>query len=102
MRKRIAAMALLLLCAFCLLAGGSKNVACAQPSEDAFSGDIRMLKQDEDRYVMQVTVENKGEDFSGTVQTIFSGTGVGNTACNVEMTLPAQGKKQYTDRKSVV
>ena len=96
MRKRIAAMALLLLCAFCLLAGGSKNVACAQPSEDAFSGDIRMLKQDEDRYVMQVTVENKGEDFSGTVQTIFSGTGVGNTACNVEMTLPAQGKKQYT------
>lgn len=70
--------------------------AQSQPSVDAFSGEVKMLKQDEDRYVMQVTVENRGEDFSGTVQTVFAGSGYGNTACNVEMTLPAQGKKQFT------
>lgn len=95
MRRRIAAATLLFLCMFCLLAAGSKNTACAQPSEEVFSGDVRMLKQEEGKYVMQVTVENRGEDFSGTVQTVFSGT-CGNTACNVELSLPAQGKKQFT------
>jgi len=82
---------------FGLIWGGSGCVALADaPSaEGAFSGDVSVLKQEKGRYVMQVTVENSGEDFTGTVQVIF-GTGYDNCAYNTELTLPAQGKKQFT------
>lgn len=98
MRRRVKAMTLMLLCMFSLIWGGNGLVAFAEPqptAEGAFSGDVRMLKQENDRYVMQVTVENGGEDFSGTVQVIF-GAGYDNCAYNTEITLPAQGKKQFT------
>ena len=98
MRRRIKAMTLMLLCMFSLIWGGNGFVAFAEtrpPEEGAFSGEVRMLKQEEDRYVMQVTVENSGEDFTGTVQVIF-GAGYDNCAYNTEITLPAQGRKQFT------
>lgn len=98
MRKRIAAMTAMLLWVFCLLAGAGKSVAHAEegPAADVFSGNVRMLKQEADRYVMQVTVENKGADFSGTVQLIFASSNQENCAYQTELTLPAQGKKQFT------
>lgn len=98
MRRRFKAMALMLLCLFSLIWGGNGLVAFAEsrPAEvSSLSGDVRLLKQEDDRYVMQVTVENSGEDFTGTVQVIF-GASYDNCAYNTEITLPAQGKKQFT------
>jgi len=91
------AMTLMLLCMFSLIWGGNGCVAFAEtpPAEGMLSGDVSVLKQENDRYVMQVTVENSGEDFTGTVQVIFS-AGYDNCAYNTEITLPAQGKKQFT------
>lgn len=94
MRRRMTAIALMLVCVLGLFAGGGKIVALAETN--AFSGDVRLLKQDGSNYVMQVTVENRGEDFSGTVQLIFSSSNGANCAYNTEITLPAQGKKQFT------
>lgn len=98
MRRRIKAAALMLLCMFGLIWGGNGLTVFAEtrpPAEGAFSGEVNMLSQDGDRYVMQVTVENSGEDFAGTVQAIF-GAGYDNCAYNTEITLPSQGKKQFT------
>lgn len=60
-----------------------------------FSGDVGMLRQDGSSYVMQVTVENGGEDFYGTVQVVFAGNHE-NCAYNTEIALPAKGEKQFT------
>lgn len=100
MRRQIIARVLMLLCMFSLIWGGKgcMVIVSAETSRnevESFSGDVRMLKQEGDRYVMQVTVENNGEDFTGTVQVIF-GASYNNCAYNTELTLPAQGKKQFT------
>jgi len=91
-------MAVMLLCVLGLLTGAGKSVAYAKNGQQVtyFSGDVAMLKQENNSYVMQVTVENGGEDFTGTVQVIFAGSGYDNCAYNTEITLPAQGKKQFT------
>lgn len=71
------------------------------------SGDVKVLKEKRRGYVMQITAENNGEngvDFTGTVQVIFStpyfpgpgGKNSVNCAYNTEITLPVQGKKQFT------
>lgn len=99
MRRRIIALALMFVCVFGLIWGGESSVALAKTHTEApvetFFGDVVMLKQEDDRYVMQVTVENRGEDFTGTVQVIF-GECYDNCAYRTEITLPAQGKKQFT------
>lgn len=99
MRGRIISAVLILICVFGLLWGGESCVALAktstEASAEAFSGDVTMLKQEEGCYVMQVTVENSGEDFDGMVQVIF-GQSYDNCAYQTELTLPAQGKKQFT------
>lgn len=99
MRKRVMAMILMLLCTFSLAWGGNCCIVFAEKGvlteEGTFSGDVRVLKQEGDRYVMQVTVENSGEDFTGTAQVIF-GASYDNCAYNTEIVLPAQGKKQFT------
>ena len=97
MSKRIAAMTFMLLCVFGLIWGGAGCVAFAEaPSvENTFSGEVSVLKQEGGSYVMQVTVENSGGDFTGTVQAVF-GSSYENCAYNTEMTLPAQGRKQFT------
>ncbi len=99
MRGRITAAAILFLCMVGLLAGMITRTVYAQESSanNALSGEVFLLRQDGDNYVMQVTVKNAGADFYGTVQVIFQGTyKVGNCAYNTEITLPAQGEKQYT------
>lgn len=86
------------MCAFGLCLGAGKETVQAEtaPAKRVLSGNVVMLKRENKNYVMQVTVENKGKDFSGTVQVIFAGTGVGNCAYNTKISLPAQGKKQFT------
>lgn len=98
MRRQMLKMAVMLLCVLSLLMDAGECVAYAKTGEltDSFSGDVAMLKQENNSYIMQVTVENSGEDFTGTVQVIFAGSGYGNCAYNTEITLPAQGKKQFT------
>lgn len=95
MRKRITAAAVLFLFVCSLLAGGWKTKAHAKVGS-GLSGEVTLLKQDSGNYVMQVTVENSGADFSGTVQLIFASSGYENCAYNTEITLPSQGKKQFT------
>lgn len=86
------------ICLFSLLAGLGKCVAYAEEgaSEYALFGNLELLKQEDDNYVIQVTVTNKGEDFSGSVQLVFASSTTENCAYNTEITLPAQGKKQFT------
>ena len=98
MRRRIAVALAVLICVFGLLAG-AKDVAYAKENtsgNNAFFGNMELLKQEDDNYVIQVTVVNKGEDFSGLVQLVFASSYADNTAYNTEITLPAQGKKQFT------
>lgn len=98
MRRRIAVAAVMLLCVLGLLAsvGSSAAAAPAEPDRDTFSGSVGLLKQDGNTYVIQVTVENRGEDFTGTVQLVFAGKSYRNCAYNTPIVLPAQGKKQFT------
>lgn len=98
MRRRITAAALIFFFVFGLLTCCMGNTVLAdnEPSGNTFSGDVELLKQDNGNYVMQVTVENRGEDFTGTVQAIFGSSEYANCAYNTEITLPAQGKKQFT------
>lgn len=76
-------------------------------SGSSLSGDVKVLKEKRKGYVMQITAENngeKGEDFTGIVQVVFStpyfpgpgGQNSVNCAYNTEITLHAQGKKQFT------
>lgn len=97
MRRHILAVAVL--CVLFLLTGRGACVVCAgeESAANPFSGNVQMLKQEEDGYVMQVTAQNRGQDFYGTVQVVFmSGYGYGNCAYDTEIALPAQGKKQFT------
>lgn len=99
MRRRIMAVAVIFLCVLGLLAGQEKCVAYAEEGTtgNAFSGDVEVLRQDDLNYVVQVTVENQGTDFYGTVQLVFvSDHGYGNCAYDTDLSLPAQGKKQFT------
>ncbi len=97
MQRRVGAAAVLFFCLFSLILAGGKPVVSAEGIQGkTFTGEVELLRQDRESYVMQVTVENKGEDFSGTVQVIFGGSGFGNCAYNTQMDLPAQGKKQFT------
>ena len=98
MRKRVMAMAVLLLCMVGILAGAGNGVVYAdtKPEEKVFSGDVKLLKQENSNYVMQVTVGNTGEDFSGTVKVVFANTERDNCAYNTELSLPSQGEKQFT------
>lgn len=99
MGRRIAVAHALLLCIVLLLSGWGKCVVLAAEEETGggnFFGDVELLKQEDNNYVMQVTVVNRGKDFTGTVQVIFAGSIARNCAYNTEITLPSQGKKQFT------
>lgn len=98
MHRRMAAALAVFICLFSLLAGLGKCVAYAEEgtSEYALFGNLELLRQEDDNYVMQVTVTNKGKDFSGIVQLVFASSVTENCAYNTEITLPAQGKKQFT------
>lgn len=97
MRKVLMGAAAALLCIFILWLGGeSTALAAVSPAVDSFSGNVEMMKKDGGNYVMQVTVGNDGEDFSGTVQLVFACSSDSNCAYNTEITLPAHGKKQFT------
>ena len=98
MRKQLMKAAFTLLCVLSLLAGKENNTVYAREERAAgtFTGDVAMLKQEDNGYVMQVTVGNSGADFTGTVQVIFAGFDYGNCAYQTQITLPSQGKKQFT------
>lgn len=100
MRKQLLKIALMLLCTVSLFTGREGDTVYAKTEEytASLSGSVAMLKQEEKGYVMQVTVENGGEDFAGTVQVIFASVDGDNCAYNTEITLPARGKKQFTIR----
>lgn len=92
-------IAVVVLCVLLVLAGRGACVVSAEEESTAntFSGSVEMLKQEDDGYVMRVTVENRGQDFYGTAQVVFmSAYGYGNCAYDTEISLPAQGKKQFT------
>ena len=97
-KKRMGAVLTVLLCLLGLLAGGTGRAARAdeKTSDRGLSGKVELLRQDDSDYVMQVTVENGGKDFSGTVQVIFASFRSENCAYNTQLVLPSQGKKQFT------
>lgn len=98
MQKKVSAALVMVLCVFAFWTGWGKGVAYAEDgsSENSFYGNVELLRQDQGNYVVQVTVENRGEDFSGKVQVVFqAASGMGNCAYETEVTLPSQGKKQF-------
>lgn len=94
MRKRMVSVMLLCVIIF-LLSAGEAAYADTEPKKSSFSGDVGVLRQDGSNYIVQVTVKGNDEDFTGTVQLVFAGSHE-NCAYNTEMTLPAQGEKQFT------
>lgn len=98
MRKQLIKAAFTLLCVLSLLTEKENNTVYAREEQAAetFTGDVAMLKQEDNGYVMQVTVGNSGADFTGTVQVVFAGFDTGNCAYQTQITLPSQGKKQFT------
>lgn len=98
MRKQLLKTAVILLCMFGLWSGKGKFAACAKTEQStaSLSGDVVMLREEGNGYVMQVTVESRGKDFRGTVQVIFAGSNYVNTAYNTEITLSAGERKQFT------
>lgn len=113
MRGKLLKIAVILFCiisVFCVFAGIEKLEVYAKdaPNGSYLSGDVKELKEKRNGYVMQITVENKGESgevFNGTVQVIFetpvhsvSGYIYNSVNCayNTEITLSAQEKKQFT------
>lgn len=62
-----------------------------------FFREVTLLKQENHAYVYQVNLENHGADFEGTSRVLFK-TDAEDTHCAFDMpiTLPANGKKQYT------
>lgn len=98
MQKKVSTALVMVLCVFCLWTGWGKGVVHAEDGStgSSFYGNVELLRQDQGNYVMQVTVENRGEDFSGQVQVVFlAASGRGNCAYETEVTLPSQGKKQF-------
>lgn len=98
MRKQLLRAAVILLCVAGFWTGLEKGTAYAKEggAPETFSGDVTMLRQENNGYVMQVTAANSGADFTGTVQVVFAGSDSENTAYNTGIILPAQGKKQFT------
>lgn len=94
MRRQLSGVVAALLCIFVLWAGGKDKVLADAPGP--FSGGVEFMKKDGDSYVMQVTAENMGKDFSGTVQLIFAPSRDSACAYNTEITLPEKGRKQFT------
>lgn len=60
-----------------------------------FSGDVGLVKEENNQYVFQVTAENKGEDFTGYVRVIFEANSQNACAFDTKIVLPAQGEKQF-------
>ncbi len=100
MRKQFLKIAAILLCTLCLLAGREQSAVFAkeEKAQGPFTGELAVVRQENNGYVVQVTVSNSGEDFTGTVQVVFAGADSENCAYNTEIALPAQGKKQFTVR----
>ena len=98
MGKRILRWIVMLWCGLLLFTLEETCTVCAKTegTVTSFSGDVTMLKKEDRGYVMQVTVANSGEDFTGTVQVVFTGSNTANCAYNTKITLPAQGIKQFT------
>ena len=97
MRKQFLKIAAILLCTLCLLAGREQSAVFAkeEKAQGPFTGEVAVVRQENNGYVMQVTVSNSGEDFTGTVQVVFAGADSENCAYNTEIALPAQGKKLW-------
>ena len=95
MRKRIAAAGLLVMCILSVLAGFGGQTVYADTT-GSLSGEVTMLKAEEDNYVLQVSVENQGKDFDGSVRVELNASTDQSCVFDTEISLPAQGKKQYT------
>ena len=92
-RKKICSLLLVCL-AFLGIFCGRANVYADQ--KQALSATVTLLKQEKD-CVVQVEAKNSGADFSGKVRLVFSGTdNSGGCAFEQCLTLPQNGKKQYT------
>ena len=85
MRKQFLKIAAILLCTLCLLAGREQSAVFAkeEKAQGPFTGEVAVVRQENNGYVVQVTVSNSGEDFTGTVQVVFAGADSENCAIPV-------------------
>lgn len=82
-----------LLCFVCVT--GTQSIHAE--NKKAFSGEVTLVKEEENSYAFQVKVENQGEDFDGIVRLNFGGsTSESVCAYDMQLALPSGGEKQYT------
>lgn len=93
-KRGIAAVLACFLCILFLRADAERVYAAAERRD--FSCEIEFLKQEDDRYVMQVTAANTGKDFTGSVRLVFASDEAEACAYDTEISLPEGGKKQFT------
>ena len=93
-KKGIAAA--LLVCLLCSLFWGADMRVYAAAERKDFSCDVEFLRQEDDRCVLQVTVENDGKDFTGFVRVVFTPNEADSCAYDTEISLPEKGKKQFS------
>ncbi len=94
MGKRKLFVSILLFCMFGLMVLADRQPSYAEKTGD-FTGDVSVLKAEDDAYVLQVQVKNSGPDFDGTVRLGFFNV---ETSCvfDTKLTLPKDGAKQFT------
>ncbi len=69
--------------------------AWAKENGNAFFVDAEMVYMDEDTYDIQVTIENPGKDWEGTVRVIVDESYRMPTAYDVKLALPEGSEKQF-------
>lgn len=77
------------------LSSGVSAVYADAPERKDFSGKVEFLRQEEGRYVFQVTAANAGNDFTGAVRLMFASHNTEACAFDTELVLPKDGQKQF-------
>ncbi len=74
--------------------------AWAKENGNAFFVEAEMLNTDEDTYDIQVTIENPGKDWEGTVRVVVDESYRMSTAYDVKLALPEGSEKQFVVKVS--
>lgn len=72
----------------------------AKDKGNAFFIEAEMLNMNEDTYDIQVTIENPGKDWEGTVRVMVDETYDMSTAYDVKLSLPEDSEKQFVVKVS--
>ena len=94
-RKNPAFLSFCLIMCMAVVFGMTGISAWAKENGNAFFIEAEMVNMDEDTYDIQVTIENPGKDWEGTVRVIVDESYRMSTAYDVKLALPEGSEKQF-------